>query len=92
MLNTQTDIRNWCENSGPNVVLNKYLDADGKIKPQYVTADNGIEHDHKIAMCLHKWHRDNDLTLTNQQVTMRVSNAGNNTQLQWDNPVTIMHS
>eukprot|EP00971_Amphidinium_carterae_P091864 1818539-Amphidinium_carterae.2 len=61
MLNTRSmsqAFRNWCENNGLNLVLNKYLEADGTIKPQYVTTDNGVEHDRKMAMSLHKWHKD----------------------------------
>eukprot|EP00971_Amphidinium_carterae_P231316 4590417-Amphidinium_carterae.1 len=30
------------------------MDNDGTMKPQYVTGDNGIEHDHKQTMALHK--------------------------------------
>eukprot|EP00971_Amphidinium_carterae_P053260 1048853-Amphidinium_carterae.2 len=43
-------------------------------------------------MSLHKWHRDNVLVVNNQHVTMRVNNAGNGTELQWNSPVTITHS
>eukprot|EP00971_Amphidinium_carterae_P017550 345718-Amphidinium_carterae.1 len=65
----------WCDNNNFNGVLNKYLEADGTIKPQYVTAGNGVEHDHKQAMSLHRWHRDNHVVLNNQQMTMRINNA-----------------
>eukprot|EP00971_Amphidinium_carterae_P329774 6462452-Amphidinium_carterae.1 len=46
-------------------------------------ANNGVEHDHKQAMALHKWHRDNKMILTKQQMTMRVNSARNGTELQW---------
>eukprot|EP00971_Amphidinium_carterae_P136038 2695635-Amphidinium_carterae.1 len=95
MLNTRSmsqAFRNWCENNWLNVVLNKYLEADGSIKPQYATTDNGVEHDHKVAMPLRKWHNDNFLVLNNQHVTMQISNADNGTDLQWSSPVTILHS
>eukprot|EP00971_Amphidinium_carterae_P107294 2125819-Amphidinium_carterae.1 len=41
-------------------------------------------------MSLHKWHNENEMVLTTQQFTMRLSNNG--TDLQWHSPVTIMHS
>eukprot|EP00971_Amphidinium_carterae_P217599 4319479-Amphidinium_carterae.2 len=47
------------------------------IKPQYVMADNGVERDHKQAMALHRWHRDSHMVLNDQQMTMRINNAGN---------------
>eukprot|EP00971_Amphidinium_carterae_P099632 1970547-Amphidinium_carterae.1 len=73
-------------------ILSKYLKADGKaIKQQYVTVDNGVEHNHIQAMALHRWHRDNAMVLTNQQMAFRVNNAGNGTDLQWTSPMTIMH-
>eukprot|EP00971_Amphidinium_carterae_P044658 878508-Amphidinium_carterae.2 len=77
--------RNWCEQNNLTTVLNKYLKADGTVKQQYVMADNQ-------ATALHNWHRDNRIVLTNQQMTMRVNNAGNGTDLQWTSLVTIMHS
>eukprot|EP00971_Amphidinium_carterae_P049974 984923-Amphidinium_carterae.4 len=93
MLNTRsmsTAFLAWCDNNGANGVLNK---ADGTtIKPQCVTADNGMEHDHKQAMSLHRWHRDNQFVLNNQQMTTRINNALNGAELQWTSPVTILHS
>eukprot|EP00971_Amphidinium_carterae_P171607 3402236-Amphidinium_carterae.2 len=89
MLNTVSmsqAFKNWCKNNRLNVALNKYLEADGAIKPQYVTADNCVEHDHNIAMSLHKWHKGNEMVVSYQHVTMRVSNAGNGTDVQWSNP------
>eukprot|EP00971_Amphidinium_carterae_P087594 1733215-Amphidinium_carterae.1 len=55
MLNTQSlrrSFRSFCENSGLSPMLYKFLDNDGNVKQQYVTMDNGIEHDHKQAMAL----------------------------------------
>eukprot|EP00971_Amphidinium_carterae_P352634 6492683-Amphidinium_carterae.4 len=66
----------WCEQNNLMAVLNKYLEADGTIKQQYVMADNGVEHNHNQAMALHRWHRDNHMVLTNQQMAMRVNAAG----------------
>eukprot|EP00971_Amphidinium_carterae_P042602 837685-Amphidinium_carterae.2 len=86
MLNTPSmsnTFRNWCDQNNLTAVLNKYLEVDGTIKQQYVIADNGVEHDHKQAMGLRIWHRDTQMILTNQQMTMRVNNAGNGTELQW---------
>eukprot|EP00971_Amphidinium_carterae_P085897 1699381-Amphidinium_carterae.1 len=40
-------------------------------------------------MALHRWHRDNAMVLTNQQMAIH---AGNGTDLQWTSPVTIMRS
>eukprot|EP00971_Amphidinium_carterae_P296834 5896961-Amphidinium_carterae.1 len=57
MLNTPSlrrTFRGFCENNKLSTVLYKYMEADGTMKPQYVTGDNGIEHDHKVAMALHK--------------------------------------
>eukprot|EP00971_Amphidinium_carterae_P229236 4547791-Amphidinium_carterae.1 len=86
-----TAFKQWCENSVLSAIINKYLEADGiTIKPQYRTVDNGIEHDHNIVMSLHKWHNENEMVLTNQQFTMRLSNNG--TDLQWHKPVTIIHT
>eukprot|EP00971_Amphidinium_carterae_P172696 3423582-Amphidinium_carterae.1 len=84
--------RNWCDQNNLTVVLNSYLEADGAIKQQYVVADNGVEHDHKQILSLHRWRRDNHMVLTNQQMTMRVNNAGNGTELHWTSPVTNLHS
>eukprot|EP00971_Amphidinium_carterae_P264421 5245414-Amphidinium_carterae.1 len=68
-------------------ILSKYLEADGKTnKQQYVTADNGEEHNHNHSIALNRWHRDNTMILTNQQMAIRVNNAGNGTDLQWTSP------
>eukprot|EP00971_Amphidinium_carterae_P352341 6492555-Amphidinium_carterae.5 len=56
--------RNWCEQNNLMAVLNKYLEADGTIKQQYVMANNGVEHNHNQAMALHRWQRDNHMVLT----------------------------
>eukprot|EP00971_Amphidinium_carterae_P235779 4679317-Amphidinium_carterae.1 len=85
-------IRVWCENNELKGVINKHLEADGTVKAQYVTADSVVERDHQQAMSLHNWHSDNELVVNSQHVTMRVSNAGNGTELQWNSPVTSMHS
>eukprot|EP00971_Amphidinium_carterae_P094879 1877321-Amphidinium_carterae.1 len=70
----------WCEQNNLMPILSKYLEADGKtIKQQYVTADNGVEHNHNQAMALHRWHRDNAMVLTNQLMAIRVNNASNGT-------------
>eukprot|EP00971_Amphidinium_carterae_P349416 6491009-Amphidinium_carterae.1 len=54
--------------------------ADGRtIKQQYVTADNGVEHNHNRAMALHRWHRDNHMVLTIQQMAI----PANPRQQQW---------
>eukprot|EP00971_Amphidinium_carterae_P015067 297513-Amphidinium_carterae.2 len=76
MLNTRSmsnAFRGWCEQNNLTTVLNKYLEANGTIKQQYVVADNGVEHNHDQAMALDKWHRDNHMVLSNQQMTMRAS-------------------
>eukprot|EP00971_Amphidinium_carterae_P068726 1360838-Amphidinium_carterae.3 len=85
-------LRNWCEQNNLMTVLNKYLVADGTSKQQYVMADNGVEHNHNQAMALHRWHRDNHMVLTNQQMAARVNNAGSGTELQWTSPATIMQT
>eukprot|EP00971_Amphidinium_carterae_P262764 5212771-Amphidinium_carterae.1 len=84
---------NWCEQNNLMPILSKYLEADDKtVKQQYVTADNGVGHNHNQAMALHHWHRDNAMILTNQQMAIRVNRAGNGADLQWTSRVTIMHS
>eukprot|EP00971_Amphidinium_carterae_P013187 260191-Amphidinium_carterae.1 len=51
--------RQWCEDNGLTTIPAKFLENDGKtIKPQYVTAESGMEHDHNAAMSLHKWHNE----------------------------------
>eukprot|EP00971_Amphidinium_carterae_P332659 6466909-Amphidinium_carterae.3 len=85
MLNTRSmnnTFRNWCDRNNLTAVLNNYLEADCTIMQQCVSAGNSAEHDHKQGMALHKRHRDNQMILTNQQMTMRVNNAGNGTELQ----------
>eukprot|EP00971_Amphidinium_carterae_P288604 5730621-Amphidinium_carterae.4 len=95
MLNTHSMSRtsmNWCEQNNLMTIVSKYLEADGKTIKQYVTTDNGVEHDHNQAMALYHWHRDNTIILTNQLMAIRVNDAGNGTDLHWTSPVTIMHS
>eukprot|EP00971_Amphidinium_carterae_P265141 5259249-Amphidinium_carterae.1 len=84
MASTFCNLRNQNNLTG---VLNKYLEAVGTIWQQYVVADNGVEHDHKHALALHRWHRDIHIVQSN--LTMRVNTAGNGTELQWTSPVTI---
>eukprot|EP00971_Amphidinium_carterae_P067954 1344760-Amphidinium_carterae.2 len=69
--------RSWCDQNNLNGVLNKYLETDGTIKPQYVTADSGAEHDHSQTMEFHTWRCDNDMVLNKQLMTMRINGAGN---------------
>eukprot|EP00971_Amphidinium_carterae_P226010 4482651-Amphidinium_carterae.3 len=47
----------FCENNNLSTLLNKYMETDGTLTPQYVTGDTGVEHDHKIAMAPHKWNK-----------------------------------
>eukprot|EP00971_Amphidinium_carterae_P251020 4982867-Amphidinium_carterae.1 len=50
LLNTQSlrrSFRGFCANNNLSTLLNKFMDTDGSLKPQYVTGDNGVEHDHK---------------------------------------------
>eukprot|EP00971_Amphidinium_carterae_P248776 4938286-Amphidinium_carterae.1 len=59
MLNTRSmasTLRKWCDQNNLTGVFNKYFEADGTMKPYHMTADNGVEHDHKQAMALHRWH------------------------------------
>eukprot|EP00971_Amphidinium_carterae_P294923 5856254-Amphidinium_carterae.1 len=46
--------KQWCDNSGLTTILSKFLEPDGKPKPQYITTDIGFEVDHTAAMSLHK--------------------------------------
>eukprot|EP00971_Amphidinium_carterae_P301619 5992472-Amphidinium_carterae.1 len=81
MLNTQSlrrSFRNFCENNGLSPMLYKFLDNDGNMKQQYIQMDNGIEHDHKQAMALHKWNRPEPAVYNGQNVTMRVGTPPNN--------------
>eukprot|EP00971_Amphidinium_carterae_P328103 6459820-Amphidinium_carterae.1 len=92
MLNTRSmsnAFRNWCDQNNLTGVLNKYLEADGTIKQRYVFTDSGVEHN--IRQCPYTGGTGTTV-LTNQQMTMRVNNAGNGTELQWSSPVTILHS
>eukprot|EP00971_Amphidinium_carterae_P346239 6487585-Amphidinium_carterae.2 len=55
MLNTRSltiAFKQFCENTGLSTILIKFVQTDGTIKPQYVTVDNGLETDHKVAMGL----------------------------------------
>eukprot|EP00971_Amphidinium_carterae_P228702 4536669-Amphidinium_carterae.2 len=88
-LGTLTSVNSWwCENNGLTDILAKFIEADGNtIKPQYVTADNGLETDHRAAMSLHKWQpEDNDALLS---VTMRIGPGGD---MQLRSRVTILSS
>eukprot|EP00971_Amphidinium_carterae_P317928 6320096-Amphidinium_carterae.2 len=92
MLNTHSmsrTFRNWCEQSNLMAIPNKYLEADGTIKQQYVTADNGVEHNHNQATALDasadgnsrqqcgQWHRlAMDKPIMHFSVTMTVENDG----------------
>eukprot|EP00971_Amphidinium_carterae_P251250 4987637-Amphidinium_carterae.1 len=87
---------NWCDRNTFTSVLNKYLEADGTIKQQYVVADNGVDHDHKQEMSLHRWHRDDHMVLTSQARVSADDSEGEQwrewhrpTGLQWTSPVTI---
>eukprot|EP00971_Amphidinium_carterae_P318428 6329210-Amphidinium_carterae.1 len=64
------------------------------MKPQYVTSDNGVEHDHKVAMALHKWNKGTKPNVYNgQSITMRVGTPPDNTtDVQVKSSVTILHS
>eukprot|EP00971_Amphidinium_carterae_P067098 1328186-Amphidinium_carterae.1 len=82
--------RQWCDDHCLTTTMAIFLENDGKtIKPQYVTTDNGMEHDHNAATSLHKWHNeDNDVTIFNNN---KVKPGGDN-GWQWRSPVTIMNS
>eukprot|EP00971_Amphidinium_carterae_P200785 3984384-Amphidinium_carterae.1 len=93
VLNTKSmtvALRQWCGDNGLIMILAKFLENNGKtLKPQYVTADNGMEYDHNAAMSLHMWHNeDNDVTVFNSK---KVKFGGDNCW-QWRSPVTIMNS
>eukprot|EP00971_Amphidinium_carterae_P291827 5792990-Amphidinium_carterae.1 len=70
------------------------MEADGTMKPQYVTGDNGVEHDHKVALSLHKWNKDSEAnTIYNgQTITMRVGAPPDSSNVQVNSQVTILHS
>eukprot|EP00971_Amphidinium_carterae_P200109 3971348-Amphidinium_carterae.1 len=57
--------KQWWDNNGLATILSKFLEADGKtIKPQYVTADNGLEVDRDAAMPLHNLSSGTPGTMT----------------------------
>eukprot|EP00971_Amphidinium_carterae_P006096 120226-Amphidinium_carterae.1 len=58
-------------------MLRKFTDDKGNMLPQYVHQDNGIEHDHKRAMALHKWQGPEPTIINGQNVTMRVGTPPN---------------
>eukprot|EP00971_Amphidinium_carterae_P086409 1709996-Amphidinium_carterae.1 len=65
------------------------------MKQQYVTSDNGVEHDHKVAMALQKWNKGTKPTAVynGQTISMRVGTPPNNgTDMQVKSSVTILHS
>eukprot|EP00971_Amphidinium_carterae_P292136 5799322-Amphidinium_carterae.1 len=76
------------------------METDGTMKafimkPQYVTGDNGVEHDHKTAMALHKWNKGTDpsAVYNGQSINMCVGTPPDNTtDLQVKSSVTILHS
>eukprot|EP00971_Amphidinium_carterae_P350664 6491675-Amphidinium_carterae.5 len=56
MLNTCSitiAFKQFCKNNGLSTIQTKFVETDETIKPQYVTVDNGLETDHKIAMGTH---------------------------------------
>eukprot|EP00971_Amphidinium_carterae_P157052 3113132-Amphidinium_carterae.1 len=70
MLNTPSlrrSFRQFCEHNGLSSMLLKYMDNDGNIRHQYVHQDNGIEHDHKRAMALHKLNGPEPTIVNGQQ-------------------------
>eukprot|EP00971_Amphidinium_carterae_P348491 6490520-Amphidinium_carterae.1 len=77
MLNTNSlrrTFRGFCENNGLSTMLYKCMDNEGTMKPQYVTGDNGIEHDHKQAMALHRWNKPEpaaNAVYNGQHISMR---------------------
>eukprot|EP00971_Amphidinium_carterae_P268266 5322542-Amphidinium_carterae.1 len=83
MLNTRSmsqTFHNWCDQNNLTGMLLKHLEADGTIKQQYVVAEHGVERDHKRAMALHRWHKDNHMVLSHQQ--MAIFNEGQQCR-QW---------
>eukprot|EP00971_Amphidinium_carterae_P154656 3066548-Amphidinium_carterae.1 len=66
-----------------------WLDHSVAIKPQCVTAGNGLETDHKAAMSLHKWNNEDDNVVADSRIAMRVNN-GQDRQLH--SRLTILHS
>eukprot|EP00971_Amphidinium_carterae_P323962 6438143-Amphidinium_carterae.1 len=77
-------------------MLYKYMDNDGTMKPQSVTGDNGIEHDNRQAMALHRWNRPEpaaNAVYNGQRISMRVGTPPDNSQeMQVTSRVTILHS
>eukprot|EP00971_Amphidinium_carterae_P036480 717262-Amphidinium_carterae.1 len=74
MLNTPSLRRSFhafCEHNGLSTMLHKFIDSEGHLRPQFVHQDNGIEHDHKRAMALHKWDEPEPTIVSGQHVTMR---------------------
>eukprot|EP00971_Amphidinium_carterae_P232753 4619332-Amphidinium_carterae.1 len=63
------------------------------MRPQFVHQDNGIEHDHKRAMALHKWNGPESTMVNGQHVTMRVGTPPNNgPDMTITSSVSITHS
>eukprot|EP00971_Amphidinium_carterae_P098373 1945943-Amphidinium_carterae.1 len=74
-------------------MLYKYRGHDGTMKPQYVRSDNGIEHDHRQAMTLHKWNRPEPTIYNGQHISMRVGTPpANGQEMQVTSGVTVLHS
>eukprot|EP00971_Amphidinium_carterae_P095717 1894257-Amphidinium_carterae.1 len=81
MLNTPSlrrSFRGFCEHNGLSPILRKFLANESNMKQQFVHQDNGIEHDHKRAMALHKWNGQEPTIVNGQHVTMRVGTPPNN--------------
>eukprot|EP00971_Amphidinium_carterae_P131130 2597584-Amphidinium_carterae.1 len=75
MLNTPSlrrSFRQFCDHNALSTMLLKYMDNEGNMRPQFVHQGNGVEHDHKRAMALHKWTGPAPTILNGQTVTMRV--------------------
>eukprot|EP00971_Amphidinium_carterae_P013851 272860-Amphidinium_carterae.1 len=71
------------------------METDGTMKPQHVTGDIGVEHDHKVAMSRHNWNKDTDANAiyNGQTISMRVGTPPDNaTNVQVKSQVTILHS
>eukprot|EP00971_Amphidinium_carterae_P092069 1822959-Amphidinium_carterae.1 len=67
------------------------MEINGKMT-QYVTGDNGVEHDHKVAMALHKWNKGTEpsAVYNGQTISMRVGTPPDDaTDVQVKSSVTI---
>eukprot|EP00971_Amphidinium_carterae_P255258 5067359-Amphidinium_carterae.2 len=85
--------RGFCENNGLSTMLYNYMENHGTMKPQYVTGDNGIKHDHRQAMALHKWNRPEPAIYNEQHMSIRVGTPPSYAhEMQVTSGVTILHS